>query len=125
MIDLRQQPEHPNLMTPPLHHPHERQSNETRDQTARYEPKTLRTFTPTQAVLARSSGVFHWTPEGRRLFDFSSGVLVANLGHNPTSWMKRFVANMGWNELNSVGNSAFFSAVPMNAYNAATPIEIQ
>ena len=50
---------------------------------ARYEPRALRTYTPTQAVLARSAGVFHWTPEGRRLYDFTSGVLVANLGHNP------------------------------------------
>src|SRR5260221_3119211 len=30
-----------------------------------------------QAVIAGSAGVFHWTPEGRKLFDFSSGVLVA------------------------------------------------
>ena len=43
----------------------------------------LRTFTPTQAVIAKSAGVFHWTADGRKLYDFTSGVLVANLGHNP------------------------------------------
>src|SRR5438876_7211225 len=83
-------------MTPPLHHPNESDSNPTRDQIARFEPRALRTYTPTQAVLARSAGIYHWTPEGRRLYDFTSGVLVANLGHNPTGWMKRFGACMGW-----------------------------
>ena len=86
-------------MCPNLHHPEERLSNASRDQVARFEPKALRTYTPTQAVLARSAGVFHWTPEGRRLYDFTSGVLVANLGHNPTSWMQRFATNMGWRHL--------------------------
>src|SRR5579863_5036126 len=83
-------------MTVPLHHPHEQISNADRDLVARFEPKSLRTYTPSQAVLARSAGVFHWTPEGRRLYDFSSGVLVANLGHNPASWMQRFMKHMEW-----------------------------
>ncbi len=83
-------------MTAPLHHPHETSSNPVRDRVARYEPRALRTYTPTQAVLEKSAGVFHWTPEGRRLYDFTSGVLVANLGHNPQSWMQRFVRNMKW-----------------------------
>ena len=63
----------------------------------RYEPRSLRTFTPSLAVLAKSAGVFHWTPEGRQLYDYTSGVLVSNLGHNPTTWMQRFVRHMGWN----------------------------
>src|SRR5688572_27845457 len=83
-------------MTTSLHHPHETTSNADRDLVARYEPKSLRTYTPTQAVLARSAGIYHWTPEGRKLYDFSSGVLVANLGHNPARWMKRFTDYMGW-----------------------------
>src|ERR671923_1223785 len=83
-------------MTTPLHHGGEPASNAAREGLARYEPRALRTYTPTQAVLARSSGVFHWTPEGRRLYDFTSGVLVANLGHNPSRWMQRFTALMGW-----------------------------
>src|SRR5438045_9525363 len=83
-------------MTTPPHHPHESASNATRDQLARFEPRALRTFTPTQAVLARSAGIYHWTPEGRRLYDFTSGVLVSNLGHNPVSWTRRFFRYMGW-----------------------------
>src|SRR4051812_29024584 len=77
-------------------HPREQSSNSNRELAARFEPRSLRTYTPTQAVLARSAGVFHWTPEGRKLFDFTSGVLVANLGHNPANWMTRFVDYMGW-----------------------------
>ena len=83
-------------MTTPIHHPHETTSNADRDLAARFEPKSLRTYTPSQAVLSHSAGVYHWTPEGRKLFDFSSGVLVANLGHNPSRWMARFVDTLGW-----------------------------
>src|SRR6201988_5039920 len=83
-------------MTPPLHHPHASSSHAARHPPARSEPRSLRTYTPTQAVLARSAGIYHWTPEGRRLYDFTSGALVANLGHNLYSWLRRFQANMRW-----------------------------
>jgi 4-aminobutyrate aminotransferase-like enzyme len=91
------------------------------------EARSLRTYTPTQAVLARSSGVFHWTPEGRRLYDFSSGVLVANLGHNPVSWMRRFVRYMGWPGTEQLASSTdgFFEAATMTAYNALTELDIE
>src|SRR5438552_5246845 len=110
-------------MTAP-HHPGEGASNETRDRLARLEPKSLRTFTPSQAVLARSAGIFHWTPEGRRLYDFSSGVLVANLGHNPLPWTRRLFGYMNWDNLPS-GNEGYFFAAPLTAYNAITPIEVK
>ena len=111
-----------------IQHPNETQSNAERDTIASFEPRALRTFTPSQAILAKSAGIFHWTPEGRRLYDFSSGVLVANLGHNPTEWMNRFVRYMGWQDqpwLATNGQPGFFTAAPMTAYNAATPIEAQ
>src|SRR6476646_5765110 len=104
-------------MTTALHHPNEQTSNADRDLVARFEPKSLRTFTPSQAVLAKSAGVFHWTPEGRKLFDFSSGVLVANLGHNPSRWMKRFVDYLGWTGSPWAAAGTFFPAVTMTAYN--------
>jgi 4-aminobutyrate aminotransferase-like enzyme len=117
-------------MTAPLHHPHEPTSNTDRDLVARFEPKSLRTFTPTQAVLAHSAGVFHWTPEEKKLFDFSSGVLVANLGHNPRRWMQQFVEHLGWSGSpwlqapQGNGQAAeYFAAAPLTAYNAVTPIE--
>src|SRR5437588_672806 len=114
-------------MTPAPHHPDEKRSNDARDAAARLEPRSLRTYTPTQAVLARSAGVYHWTPEGRRLYDFTSGVLVANLGHNPEGWMRQFTEYMGWRAL-AAGKSepapaGFYSAVPMTAYHAITGVE--
>jgi len=117
-------------MSAPLHHADEPASNAARDLIARHEPRALRTFTPTQAVLARSAGVYHWTPEGRRLFDFTSGVLVANLGHNPSAWMQRFFGYMGWKPESKGRNFAgapagYATAVPLTAYNAVTPVEAE
>ena len=88
----------------------------------------MRTYTPSQAVLARSAGAFHWTPEGRRLYDFTSGVLVANLGHNSEPWMKRFKTHMGWDAAvvsKETAPEGYFSALPMTAYNAVTGLEIE
>lgn len=121
-------------MTTPIHHSREETSNADRDLVVKFEPRSLRTFTPSQAVLARSAGVYHWTPEGRKLFDFSSGVLVANLGHNPATWMQRFQEIMGWAACGSADAGAkpqaagevpagYFAAVPMTAYNAITEVE--
>jgi 4-aminobutyrate aminotransferase-like enzyme len=74
--------------------------------------------------------VFHWTPEGRRLYDYSSGVLVANLGHNPTRWMRRFAGYMGWtpdvcdaSRAATTSADEYFEGVTLTAYNAVTPLE--
>ena len=128
----------------PIEHRGEAKSNHDRGLVSVYEPRSLRTYTPTQAVLARSAGVYHWTPEGKRLYDYTSGVLVANLGHNPIAWMERFCHYMGWPcqtvsgvptlqlTNNAIGNGhivpqdspqGYFPAVAMTAYNAITPIE--
>jgi 4-aminobutyrate aminotransferase-like enzyme len=107
-----------------IHFDHEDRSNAIRDVIATREPHSLRTFTPSQAVLAKSAGVFHWTPEGRRLFDFTSGVLVANLGHNPKRWMARFTEYLGWNPAHfNSHDDGFFQAVSLTAYNAITELE--
>ncbi len=106
----------------PIQHANEAHSNRERAELTRIEPHSLRTFTPTQAVIARSAGVFHWTPEGKRLYDFTSGVLVSNLGHNPASWMRAFARYMGWEP--NFGTKEFTEAVPMTAYNAITPVEV-
>jgi 4-aminobutyrate aminotransferase-like enzyme len=112
-------------MTTPLHHANEGLSNQARTLLARYEARALRTYTPTQAVLAKSAGIYHWTSEGRRLFDFTSGVLVTNLGHNPRSWLQRFSTYLGWEQLASGQDKGFVRASPMTAYNAVTPIEVE
>jgi 4-aminobutyrate aminotransferase-like enzyme len=120
----------------PLCHLEEPHSNSVRDDLIRFEPRSMRTYTPTQAVLARSAGIYHWTPEGRRLYDFTSGVLVTNLGHNPQRWMERFFSHIGWRPLSGSCNSEhetgsefhaqrFIPALPLNAYNAVTSVEIK
>ncbi|HEX4590535.1 MAG TPA: aminotransferase class III-fold pyridoxal phosphate-dependent enzyme, partial [Gemmataceae bacterium] len=116
------------------HHPAEPTSNRDREIAAAVEPHSLRTYTPTLAVIARSAGVYHWTPEGRRLYDFTSGVLVTNLGHNPESWMKGFTDYLGWGatipvprrgEATSCHHPGYFSAQPLNTYNAVTHVEVK
>jgi 4-aminobutyrate aminotransferase-like enzyme len=112
------------------HHPAEGESNAIRQRAAAVEPRSLRTFTPTQAVLTRSAGIYHWTPEGKRLFDYTSGVLVANLGHNPIRWMERFSRYMGWpwpgaeSDNKSDVSHGYFSALALTTYNAVTPLEV-
>lgn len=119
-------------MPTPIHFASEERSNAVRDVITQKEPIALRTFTPSQAVLSKSAGVFHWTPEGRRLYDYSSGVLVANLGHNPVRWMQKFAGYMGWKAEHLSGTpsangapAGFFGAVPMTAYNAISEIEAE
>lgn len=120
-----------------LHHDSDIQSNLDRSAIFLLEPKCLRTFTPSFPVISKSAGAFHWTPEGKRLADFTSGVLVANLGHNSIAWTQRFFSHMNWNHNSTIlgqipftsfpssSDSKFFKAVPMTAYNATTPVEIQ
>lgn len=105
----------------PIQHAGEPLSNDIRSRLLKVEPHAIRTFTPSGAVLAKSAGSYHWTPEGRKLADFTSGVLVMNLGHNPTRWWQRVLAYMGLEKLNGAGE--FFESVTLNGYNAITEIE--
>ena len=106
----------------PIQHPGEDQSNDIRQRLTNVEPLALRTYTPSLAVLAKSCGAYHWTPEGRKLADFTSGVLVANLGHNPTQWWQRVVRYMGLEGLKQAG--PFTKAAPLTSYNAVTELEV-
>lgn len=110
-------------MAEPIRHPGEPKSNEARSLIHEREPASLRTYTPTQLVITRSSGVFHWSAEGRKLYDYTSGVLVANLGHNPVEWQKKLAAYMGWPAKPEGGK--FFEAAPLTAYNAITTVEAE
>ncbi|HID24521.1 MAG TPA: hypothetical protein EYP14_19280, partial [Planctomycetaceae bacterium] len=113
-------------MATPIQFPGEERSNAARRVVAEHEALGLRTYTPSQAVLARSAGVFHWTPEGRRLYDFTSGVLVSNLGHNPRRWFRRFAEYLGWSAASfgaDDSDDGYFEAIPFTAYNAITEIE--
>ena len=98
-------------MAKPFDRINEPRSEDARQRLAAIEPPSRRTYTPSLAVIAKSSGVFHWTADGQRLYDFTSGVLVTNLGHNSPDWMERF--------------RRYSADLPLNAYNAATPVEIE
>jgi 4-aminobutyrate aminotransferase-like enzyme len=112
-------------MTRPIEFPGEDASNEVRQSIARDEPKSFRTFTPTQLVIHRSAGLYHYTPEGRRLADFTSGVLVANLGHQPTRWLKRLTEYVGWTGSAMETSEPYVLAPPLTAYNAISTLEDQ
>jgi 4-aminobutyrate aminotransferase-like enzyme len=106
-----------------IQHRGEERSNDLRRRLAEVEPATQRTYTPSLAVIERSAGCYHYTPESRRLADFSSGVLVANLGHNPTRWWQRVWDYLGLDALNDAG--PFAHVAPLTAYNALTELEVQ
>ena len=84
----------------------------------------MRTFTPSLAVIARSAGCYHWTPDGRKLADFTSGVLVANLGHNPVAGGGRSGVIWAWTICRRRGDG-FAVASPLTAYNATGELEVQ
>jgi 4-aminobutyrate aminotransferase-like enzyme len=111
-----------------IKHPGETASNSLRRRLAATEPKSLRTYTPSLAVLAKSAGCYHWTADGRKLADFTSGVLVANLGHNPRRWWERVWGYLGLEQGAGRGargdDTGFIAAAPLTAYNAATELEI-
>jgi 4-aminobutyrate aminotransferase-like enzyme len=108
-------------LVPVIQHSGEEVSNDIRRRLAEVEPHCLRTFTPSLAVLAKSAGSYHYTPEGRKLADFSSGVLVMNLGHNPVRWWNRVIDYLGLGALKQGGE--FCRAVTLNGYNAITEVE--
>lgn len=127
----------PAKIAPPLKR-REVESDAARRAIAQSEPRALRTYTPTLAVIERAAGCYLYTPDGCKLADFTSGVLVANLGHNPTRWWQRVYQYLGHGpelfqeeslerELvpSSTAKSKFFAAAPLTAYNAITPLEAE
>ncbi|MCA9175363.1 MAG: aminotransferase class III-fold pyridoxal phosphate-dependent enzyme [Planctomycetales bacterium] len=106
-----------------IQHPGEETSNAIRARAAAVEPRSLRTYTSSLAVIAKSAGAYHWTPEGRKLADFTSGVLVANLGHNPTRWWRRLLEYQGIDNITT--DQPFLAAPPLTAYNALTELEVR
>ena len=114
-------------MPQPIQFSGEDRSNAARATLTAGEPAALRTYTPTHAVFSKSAGPYHYTPEGRRLYDYTSGVLVSNLGHNPRRWMQRLADYMGWEpeHLTGAGDGDYFEAVTLTAYNAMTELEAQ
>jgi 4-aminobutyrate aminotransferase-like enzyme len=114
----------PDPLGPAIEHPGENLSNDLRRRLAEVEPRAQRTFTPSLAVIARSAGCYHWTCDGRKLADFTSGVLVANLGHNPVAWWRAILRYLGLDHLPAT-RDGFAVASPLTTYNATCELEIQ
>ena len=114
--------------TDAITHSGEDQSNDYRARMMAVEPTCLRTKTSSMAVIEHSAGCYHFTAEGRKLMDFTSGVLVTNLGHNPQRWWQRMYDYLGLTPPDSSAADAvtegFCKAAPLTTYNATSPLEI-
>lgn len=105
-----------------IEHSGETSSNTMRQNLATTEPLCIRTKTTSMAVISHSAGSYHFTSDGRKLADFTSGVLVSNLGHNPRSWWSRIMKYMKLE--NGNGSEGFSNSVPLTTYNAISEVEI-
>jgi 4-aminobutyrate aminotransferase-like enzyme len=94
-----------------IEHPGESNANAFRRRHDAVIGRSLSTFTPTQIVVERAEGVYLWTADGRRLTDFTSGVLVANLGHRHPRFEERC--------------AAYAAQLPRTAYNMLTPLLVE
>jgi 4-aminobutyrate aminotransferase-like enzyme len=70
-----------------------------------------RTFTPTQLVVDKAKGVVLTSADGRQFIDYTSGVLVANLGHGNPDFERKY--------------QQYSEGLPRNAYNMVTAIEVE
>ncbi|GIX06867.1 MAG: aspartate aminotransferase family protein [Candidatus Poribacteria bacterium] len=86
-------------------------ANRYRERLDRHVAFGHKTYTPTQLVVRRAEGCWLESVEGQRLLDFSSGVLVANLGHNHPGFEAAY--------------ARYTDGVPRNCYNAISPLEVE
>lgn len=92
-------------------HPNEKKSNAIRSRYVKYVGRGQSTWTPTQAVIAKAKQDWLETADGRRLLDFSSGVLVSNIGYAHPGFEKHW--------------KAYCKGLPRNAYNLVTEIHAE
>lgn len=95
----------------PIHHDNEPRANAVRARLHAVTGIGQRTYTPTQAVIARAMGVRLWTADGAELIDFTSGVLVSNLGHNHVLFEELY--------------RNYCDGLPRTSYNAVTELEVE
>ena len=93
-----------------IKHKNEKVSNALRKKNDELIGLGQSTYTPTQVVVTKAKGSWIWTADDRKLIDFSSGVLVANLGHNH----RRFEQLV----------KDYSKGLPRNAYNMLTEIQV-
>lgn len=92
-------------------HPGETIGNAIRLERERLVGRGQSTYTPTELVVAKAKGCYLWTVDGRRLTDFTSGVLVTNLGHAHKGFERAYKEYIG--------------KLPRSAYNMLTELEVK
>ena len=94
-----------------IQHKNEPKGNAIRRRLDKVVGRGLRTYTPSQLVVERAKGCYVWTVDGRKLIDFTSGVLVVNLGHAHAEFERLC--------------RKYLARLPRSAYNMAAPIEVE
>lgn len=94
-----------------IRHEGEPKANKIRERLHAVQGIGQRTYTPTQVVVKKASGVMLETVDGRRLIDFTSGVLVTNLGHGH----RRFEALY----------RKYCGRLPRSSYNMVSEVEVE
>ncbi|HOC68145.1 MAG: 4-aminobutyrate aminotransferase GabT [Candidatus Hydrogenedentes bacterium ADurb.Bin101] len=91
-----------------IKHEHEPRGNAIRHEVATYIGLGQNTYTPTQVAVAKAKGCHLWTVDGRKLVDFTSGVLVQNLGYRHPKFEKYW--------------ASYRNGLPVNAYNMVSHV---
>jgi 4-aminobutyrate aminotransferase-like enzyme len=94
-----------------IEHENEPQGNAIREMAEKYIGLGQSTYTPTQMVIAKAKGRHLYTVDGRRLLDFTSGVLVQNLGYDHRAFLKY--------------SAKYKKGLPRNAYNMVSPLMVE
>ena len=93
-----------------IQHDGEPKANAIRERLDAVVGKGQRTYTPSQVTVKSAKGSYLWTVDGRKLVDFTSGVLVANLGHDHPRFEELC--------------REYADGLPRNAYNMVAEIEV-
>lgn len=93
-----------------IQHDGEPKANAIRERLDAVIGRGQRTYTPSQLTVEKAKGCYLWTVDGRRLVDFTSGVLVTNLGHDHPRFEELC--------------RKYAEALPRNAYNMVVELEV-
>ncbi len=94
-----------------ISHSGEDKGNYYRELWTKYVGHGQQTYTPSQIVVERAQGIYLWTVDGKRLIDFTSGVLVSNLGYAHPKFEKKF--------------KEYYAQLPRNTYNMISPVQVE
>lgn len=94
-----------------IEHQNEPKGNLIRKAVADFIGPGQNTYTPTQLAVTKAKGCWLWTEDGRKLIDFTSGVLVQNLGYQHPKFEKYW--------------AAYKKGLPLNAYNMVSKVLVE